>query len=182
VPDVCGDVLRTVSYSRVGPRHRIAAWVRLLALTAAHPGRAFEAVTVGRAARGGGITVARIPPLDAGEAREQLAGVLDLFERGMLEPLPLYCATSAAWAQARRAGGDPARAAEAEWKSPWNFTKEDQEPEHTLVLGGIKTLEDLLAEPPRAGEDWTVDERARLGRYARRLWDGLLERERVTEE
>ena len=155
--------------------------MRLLALTAAHPGREFEAVTIGRASEGSGITIARIEPLDAGSAREQLAIVLDLFERGMREPLPLYCATSAAWAQARRAGGDPARAAESAWKSPWNFAKEDKEPEHALVLGGVKTLEDLVAEPPRDGEDWVVDEPGRLGRYARRLWDGLLEHERVTD-
>jgi exodeoxyribonuclease V gamma subunit len=178
VPDVCGGVLRTVTYSRVNPRHRISAWVRLLALTAAHPGREFEAVTIGRGSEG--IAIARIEPLDAGSAREQLAVVLDLFERGMREPLPLYCATSAAWAEARRTGADPAKAAEAAWKSPWNFAKEDREPEHTLVLGGVKTLDDLIAEPPRDGEAWVLDEPGRLGRYARRLWDGLLERERVT--
>ncbi len=84
-------------------------------------------------------------------------------------------------AGAARGRGPGARGRGA-WKSPWNFTKEDQEPEHTLVLGGVKTLEELLEEPPRAGEDWTVDERARLGRYARRLWDGLLEREQVTDQ
>ena len=39
VPGVVGDTLRAVSYARVGPRHRLQAWVRLLALTAAHPER-----------------------------------------------------------------------------------------------------------------------------------------------
>ncbi len=38
VPGVAGDTVRTVTYSRVSARHRLAAWVRLLALTAAHPG------------------------------------------------------------------------------------------------------------------------------------------------
>ena len=39
VPGVYGDVLRTVTYSRVGARHRLQAYVRWLALTAAHPER-----------------------------------------------------------------------------------------------------------------------------------------------
>ncbi|MBW3629912.1 MAG: hypothetical protein KY464_11520, partial [Gemmatimonadetes bacterium] len=54
VPGVHGDVLRTVTYSRVNARHRIVAWARFLALTAARPERAFEAVTVGRSAYGAG--------------------------------------------------------------------------------------------------------------------------------
>ena len=67
VPGVYGDVLRTVTYSRVNARHRLQAYVRWLALTAAHPERAFAAVTVGQARRGASdsatITIARIPPL-----------------------------------------------------------------------------------------------------------------------
>ena len=37
VTGVCGDTLRAISYSRVRPRDRLRAWVRLLALTAAVP-------------------------------------------------------------------------------------------------------------------------------------------------
>src|SRR5207244_3260268 len=52
VPNVCRDLLSTTTYSRVSPRQRLAAWVRLLALTAAHPERPNEAVTIGRARSG----------------------------------------------------------------------------------------------------------------------------------
>ena len=54
VPGVYGDLLRSVTYSRVNARHRLVAWVRFLALTAAHPERPFEAATVGRASYGAG--------------------------------------------------------------------------------------------------------------------------------
>ena len=113
VPGVAGDTLLAVTYSRVNPRHRIAAWVRLLALTAAHPGRQFEALTLGRPASNVDATVAiaRIPPLDAQEALDHLEVLLDLYDRGMREPPPLACLTSAAYAAAARAGGDPYKAA-----------------------------------------------------------------------
>ena len=113
VPGVYGDVLRTVTYSRVNARHRLQAYVRWLALTAAHPDRAFAAVTVGQARRGASdsatITIARIPPLAdhpavrAERAREPLATLIDLYDRGMREPLPLACMTSAAYAAAAHA-------------------------------------------------------------------------------
>ncbi len=113
VPGVAGDTLLTVTYSRVNPRHRIAAWVRLLALTAAHPGRTFEAVTIGRpgAKVDASVAIARIAPIDPGEALDHLAVLLDLHDRGMREPPPLSCLTSAAYAAAARGGGDPLKAA-----------------------------------------------------------------------
>jgi exodeoxyribonuclease V gamma subunit len=191
-PGVSGDVLRTVSYSRVNPRHRLAAWVRVLALTAAYPERAFEAVTVGRARRGADedarTTTVRVPPLgpDADTrleaARGHLATLLDLHRRGMREPLPLACMASAAYARAATKGGDPEKAARNEWESAWNFDREDKELEHQLVLDGVLTFDELAADPPRAdeeGDGWVAAEPTRFGRYARRLWDGLLAVEEV---
>jgi exodeoxyribonuclease V gamma subunit len=168
IPDVGSDVLRTVTYSRVAAKHRLTAWVRLLALTAAHPDRGFAAVTVGRAG-GANVTVRRIdPPADGRRewALVHLATLLDLYDRGMREPLPLYCNTSAAYAAAAADGTDPVAAARREWTSEWQFPKEDAEREHQLVLGGVLSLDDLLA---RAG--------ARFADDAQQLWAGLLEAE-----
>jgi exodeoxyribonuclease V gamma subunit len=182
VPGVSGDLLRTVTYSRVAPKHRMTSWVRLLALTAADPERAYAAATIGRAGRSN-VTIARIRPLaeTADERRaaalEHLATLLDLHDRGMREPLPLYCATSAAYAQARAKGHDaPATAGDA-WTSTYDFDKEDQQPEHQLVLGGVLTIDDVLRERPRPdeqGDGWDPAETTRLGRLARRMWDGPL--------
>ena len=60
VADVDGTVLRTVMFARVGPKHRLAAWARLLALTVAHPERGYAAATVGRGGKDR-VAVARIP-------------------------------------------------------------------------------------------------------------------------
>jgi exodeoxyribonuclease V gamma subunit len=186
VAGVRGDVLLTTTYSRVSAKHRLAAWVRLLALTAADPERAPSAATVGR---GDAVTIARIRPLAADAegrrqaARDHLSTLVDLYGRGMREPLPLYCLTSAAYAEAAAVGRDPVAAARGAWTSPWNYDKEDKEPEHQLVLAGVRAFDELLAEPARpdeGGPGWETSETTRLGRYARRLWGGLLAREEVT--
>jgi exodeoxyribonuclease V gamma subunit len=175
VPGVAGETLRTVTYSRVSARHRLAAWVRLLSLTAARPGRSFEAMTIGRAPSGSdaSVTIARIAPLDAALARDHLAVLIDLFDRGMREPAPLACLTSAAYAET---GAVAARKA---WESTYDFAREDQDPEHVLVHGGVLAYEDLLAAPARTDEPWDMQEPRRFGRWARRLWDGLLQHERL---
>jgi exodeoxyribonuclease V gamma subunit len=184
VAGVTGDRLRTATFSRVSPRHRLAAWVRLLALTAAYPERTFSAVTAGRAPSGSEarVTVVRIPPLDAETARHHLGVLVDLYARGMREPPPLACLTSAAYAAAARAGRDPVAAARAEWESGFKFDREDAEPDHQLVLGGVRTFAELLAEAARPDEHgpwWDPDETRRFGRWARRLWDGLLQVEEI---
>jgi exodeoxyribonuclease V gamma subunit len=165
VANIVDDTLRTVTYSKVNPRHRIAAWVRLLAVQAAYPGREFEAVTVGRGPDG--VAVARVGGLDGALALDYLVELLDLYDRGMREPPPLYCLTSAAYAS----GGD----ARAVWESA-RFPGEDAEPEHQLVLGPL-TFADLMLPPARTDEAWDMDETRRVGRWARRLWDPVLRHE-----
>jgi exodeoxyribonuclease V gamma subunit len=188
VSGVSGDVLLSATYSRVAAKHRLAAWVRLLALAASQPEREFKAATVGRAGGRDDVRVSRVGPLATTPAdrealaRAQLEALIDLRDRGLREPLPLFCATSAAYAAAAVSGQDPVAAAEREWRTEWQFDREDREPEHQYVLGGVRTLSELLEIVPRpdeVGEGWAEEEPSRLGRLARRLWAGLLDREEV---
>ncbi len=189
VSGVSGDVLIATTFSRVSAKHRIAAWARLLALTASCPDRPFAAATIGRAGGGDDVRLAFVPPLadDPGErrsiARAHLRVLVDLYDRGMREPIPLFCMTSAAYAAAARAGRDAAEAACGEWESTWKFDREDREPEHQMAFGGVLSGDDVLALAPlsdEAGDGWATTEGSRLGRLARRAWDGLLEREVVS--
>ncbi len=190
-----GDVVHAVTYSRLGPALRLIAWMRLLALTATWPDRPFEALTIGRCrdTRSGlSVSVSRIGPLglDAGSRRETAEGhlraLVDIFRRGMCEPLPLYCKTSAAWAAAHAAGKDPERAAAGSWESNFNFDQEDREAEHILVLGDALSFEAMVQCGGAPRHDEAVDDgwpagSTRFEVYAHRLWDGLLEHEEIVD-
>ena len=202
VAGVGGKLLRSVTYSRVGAKHRLAGWARFLALSAAHPERQFEAVTIGRsrsgAPRGSQVTIAHLAafagPGDTGaadaEARRDIAlrhlvPLVELYDRGMREPLPLYSQTSAAYAEALAKRRRPDAAARKAWESTWDYDKEDRELSHQLVLGGIRSLDAVLAAPPRGdecGSGWAEDEMTRFGRFAHRLWDGLLQSEELIDK
>jgi exodeoxyribonuclease V gamma subunit len=190
VAGIRGDVVFNVTYSRMQPSLRLAAWVRLLALTAAWPERPFEALTIGRAEKYSRhlVTVSRMGPLGpdaAGRKRGavgHLAAVVDLFKRGMREPLPLYCKTSAAYAAARETGADDADdVAKKEWETTQRWrTNEDRDAEHLFVFGEL-SFKDLVKLSGRADDEGlarcTPPETSRFGLYARLLWGGLLEHE-----
>ncbi len=225
VSGVRGNVLLTASYSTLNARHRLSAWVRLLALTAAHPEAPFRAITVGRAGSGAGgsgsggsgsggsgsggsgsggsgsggsagedgtaqVAIAQIRALSADaadrrqRARALLADLADLRARGMREPLPLPCLTSAAYAQAVAMGSStpPLMVAQKAWKTAFGSFGEDREPEHQLVFGVDAPLTQLLGPAPledEHGDGWHAEETTRFGRLARRLWDSLLANESI---
>ncbi len=195
VPGVRGDVLHAVTYRRMQPALRLSAWVRLLALTAARPDRPFVAMTLGRAEKRSSrmVSLSRIGPLGADAATRKeaadahLRDLVDLFRRGIREPLPLYCKTSAAYAAARRSGSDDADvAALQKWESG-DFTLENRENEHLLVLGAELSFADMVARSGLPGEGDTTSagasgETHRFGLYARRLWDGLLQHETLASQ
>jgi exodeoxyribonuclease V gamma subunit len=193
VPGICGNLVTVLTYSRVAARQRLARWVYLLALAAAYPSTAYEAVTLGRLRPDGpkrcDVTVARIRLSSAPDERRaaalrELLVLIDLFDRGRREPLPLYCKTSAAYAAAVAAGKDGRAAADEVWTPGWKVPGEADDPAHRIVFGGTRPVAELFEELPRDGETgdgWADDEPSRAGRYARRLWDGLRAHEELID-
>ncbi len=153
--------------------------MRLLALSVADPAREHRALIIGKAPQGGGVRALAIAS-PGPDARRHLDDLVDLYDRAMREPLPLYAKTSAAYAAAAHRGDDGARAATVEWESTYEREREDRDAEHVRLHGGTPALRELLAAAPRAdehGPGWDPTEPTRLGRYARRLWDPLLDLE-----
>jgi exodeoxyribonuclease V gamma subunit len=165
VPNVRDGTILTCTYSRLAAKHRLAAWVRLLALASAHPDRSFCSLLIGRGQGRQPPAVVRLePPASAVAA---LSVVLHLYEQGMREPLPLVCDTSAAWFDAisRTLKEDEARRRAAEkWEDNDRFPGEVSDPEHVYVWGRLR-LEDLISNP-------------RFGELARVLWELVLVREK----
>ncbi len=194
VAGVRGNLIATVTYRRMQPSLRLSAWLRLLVLSATHPEVPFEAQTIGRASKGSrrAVSVATVGPLENDPlirrdvARAHLADLVRLFQRGMCEPLPIACKTSAAYARDRALGREPGEAAQEArraWESTNNRDNENRDKEQTFVLGGELTFPEMLdiTGIPSAEEGVDLDppEPHRFGVYARLVWDGLLDLERV---
>ncbi len=174
VHPVYGDRLVSVGFSKVDGKHLLDSWIRLLALAAGRPDHNWSALVIGRPPRGTVPASRLLGPADA-EPTTLLRGLVELYDAGRAEPLPLPLKTSFAWAQARRGGDDPFAAAERRWKSA-RYPGEDAEPGNVRVWGAHAPLTTLLGAP-RSGEEHE-GETTRLGAYAARLWLPLLRNER----
>jgi exodeoxyribonuclease V gamma subunit len=178
VASVFGNKIVTVTYSNLAAKHRIRSWIDLLALSVGHPDEHWTAHAVGKARAG--ATRALAGPLDH-RALGWLRDLVDIYDRGMCEPLPLPVKTACAYAEAsadRRRGReiDPVEKASKAWQtdrfSAYGIPGEDADVSHVQVFGESAPIDVLLAEP-RSDESWN-DERHRLGQYAWRLWEPLL--------
>lgn len=177
VTGVHDSVLLDASYSRLAPKQRLASWTRLLAVAATTGEPTWRAVAIGPlkpdAPKARRATLA--PPEDPAEVLRQL---VEVYDRGMAEPLPLAPKTSERYAAGRRAGlaVEEARIdADKEWSGTFG--------EHTdeavrFVHGGVVDFDRLWQAPPAPGERWP-DEATRFGVLARRVWDPLLARENL---
>jgi exodeoxyribonuclease V gamma subunit len=166
VAQVRGDHLTRVGFSRLSARHRLAAWVELLALTATDPDRPWRAAVVG--ARGRSL----LGPVSAAWATQVLADLVVLRRTGLREPLPFAARTSAHYATLRHAGQPLAREQLRDLDKTWAM---DRDPAYEQFFGAKVPLSGLMAAASRPHEErGTLGEPSRFGTLARRVFTPLL--------
>ncbi|WP_052436962.1 hypothetical protein [Georgenia sp. SUBG003] len=180
VPGVHGTTVVRATYSRLAPKHRLRAWVQLLALAAAHPGRPWRTATIGRPSHNRpGVFVARLVAPTQSEARELLDQLVHLRSLALREPLPVPVPVACTYATAR-AAGDSADMALVSAERAWNgdqFLRDDEH--HVICWGPGASLDDILGVPTDDERAWYPEDRTRLGVLARRVWEPLLAHEQV---
>ena len=185
VAGVRGDVLLSMTYSSLAAKHRLRAWIDLVALTASSSQRPWRAVTVGRARGRAARSV--VGALTADEARAALLELVGLYRAGLDGPLPLAVKTSYAYAAQRQLGNPVAHAREdaAHQWLPGTFPGENDDAEHVLLYGEAPGLTVLTGPRPTLEEDgpgWPAEETDRFGRLARRLWGRYLRAETTVHQ
>ncbi|GAB2476754.1 exodeoxyribonuclease V subunit gamma [Jatrophihabitans fulvus] len=165
VGGVHGTTLLDVSYSSLGPKQRLRAWVRYLALVAQSGDATIESRCVGRG--GGGARQCVFRGLDRPEAVGVLTDLAGLRDAGLRTPLPFAPKTSWAYADRMLANkGDDAalRSAETQWRGR-DYPGENAEAAHALVLGASAGFEAFTAVPAPDGLDFAA--------LAMRVWQRL---------
>ncbi|HLS02952.1 MAG TPA: hypothetical protein VK054_13410, partial [Beutenbergiaceae bacterium] len=179
VTRIHGKSLLRVRFSNHSLTHVFGAWLDLLAVTLAQPDQAWQAVVIGQDKTQARTTVITSPGED--KARVYLHQLLDLYHRGICEPLPLPPKTAAEWARVAR-NHQPltgAKRAEAfrEAGKVWSpsyppGSGENHDPYHVWMWAGEVELAEVVATPAPPQEQW-VDEPSRFGQLALRMWEGL---------
>jgi exodeoxyribonuclease V gamma subunit len=169
VGTVHGRQIVTVLYSWLGAKHRLQAWIQLLALSAAAPDVPWQAVTVGR----GGRSI--LGPVPADFARQVLDDLITLYDLGRNEPLPFAPKTSAQYARIRIEGKSVA-ALQGVLQREWTGDRSrggERDADYARFLPASVT--DLLAERSRPQDArGSLAEPSRFGSLARRVWQPVL--------
>ena len=118
-------------------------------------------------------------PLDQAVASRHLLELVDLYDRGLREPLPVPLKTSLAYAlaSAKMAGPEQALASAKRFWTSAKFPAEDADAAHTVVWGAAG-YEQTVATEAVPQEKW-LDEPTRLGELSLRLWAPLLQYRRL---
>ncbi|WP_433678477.1 exodeoxyribonuclease V subunit gamma [Nocardia sp. CA-119907] len=176
VPEVRGESLVRTTFSRLAPKHRIAAWVSLLALAVTED-RSWRAVTTGRGQFGRPAWRSELTAPEPPAALAILRELVRLRDAGLTEPLPIAPSATAVYAE-RRFRGSNAEEAIAAAEREFNGGPNGPGPfgDHTdrhlrYIWGRAPRLEHLMAAPAPAGEP---GETTRFGSLARRMWAPLL--------
>ncbi|MFC6012083.1 exodeoxyribonuclease V subunit gamma [Nocardia lasii] len=176
VPEVRGETLVRTTYSRLAPKHRLAAWVSLLALAATED-RSWQAISTGRGQfRSRPVTRSIITAPESTAALAILRDLVRLRDEGLCEPLPCAPTATAAYAERRVRGDSVADALlAAEHAFDGGQHGPDKFGDHTdrylrYVWGRAPRFAALATESARPGEPETT----RFGALARRWWAPLL--------
>ncbi len=93
VTGLYGERIVIATFSRLGPRQWLEAWIPLLALCATHPGRHWSAGAIGKGEKGRygapDTEVARVAFASVDGATELLRDLVAMYDAGQCEPLPL---------------------------------------------------------------------------------------------
>ncbi|HUO38491.1 MAG TPA: exodeoxyribonuclease V subunit gamma [Mycobacterium sp.] len=183
VADVFGRRIVTARYAVLGAKHRLASWVRLLALACSDGRGDWRALTIGRLRDDIGLAKRSVLKLPADPA-EVLEDLLELRSLGLGAPLPTATETSHVYACARREGRTVAQA-RAEAVAAWTSTGgagyrnscENDDPAIVCVYGPDAPFSALWDQPVPDGQPRNADEPSWFGQLAVRLWAPLLRRE-----
>ncbi len=175
VGPVHGHTISRVEYGTLKPKHRLKAWVQLLALAAARPEEPWRAATVGRGKALLLRSVLTDPP--TGAATDLLAALVEVYDAGLREPLPLPLAAAADYADRRRSGATQQIATDGARKA-WRAAFEHTDRDHVVVWGEEHGFDAVLEQLPAATEQGEVldePEATRFGALACRVWLPLLD-------
>jgi exodeoxyribonuclease V gamma subunit len=175
IPGIHGYVIARTRYSTLGPKHRLEAWVHLLALAAHAPDGIWEAITTGKGKRSTPIMRSTLSaPANAVDILRQL---VDLRDRGMRAPLPMATESTAAYAERRFRGVNADGALTAANETFADRFGDNTDRSIVYVYGDSPTLAALGDGPPHEDEATWSDDPTRFGALAFRLWHPLLSRE-----
>ncbi|MFD1811755.1 exodeoxyribonuclease V subunit gamma [Rhodococcus gannanensis] len=167
VGGVRGDVIARTTYSKLGPKHRLTAWVQLLALAAADPDRRWTADTTGKG-RIPRPTAWRSHLVAPADARARLETLIALRDSGLRSPLPVSTGATAAYAE-RRVHGDAVASAIDSAEREWSGKFGDCRDKHIAYVYGEDAPLTVLTSEATAGSEGTA-----FGDHARTLWEPLL--------